>query len=141
MARASISIVKAECPLSRYSYSRNQDDRPDASLRVSCLLAEGCVEEARVLLQTHGLSDGSRLALARAIFKQHPAEAYAQFKIVIRQTLIHSDNNAYKSAVELLTELRGWLGAEDFASYVETLRTENKARRNFIKLLQSFSAG
>lgn len=112
--------------------------RPDCSLRAACLLAEGCIDEVRELLNTHVCQAGILLELARAISKKYPQEATLHMQSVITDCLIHANNRNYQSATTLLHELRAWMPESAFNAYVQILRVQHKARKNLISMLQVF---
>jgi uncharacterized Zn finger protein len=133
-------IIKAEQTVQVYYVSRNPNatKQADCSLRASCLLAEGCLDELRELLHTHNCTDDILLKLARTIHPQHPQEAATHLQTIIANTMQIADNKTYQKAANLLKEMRAWLPQEAFIHYVELLRLQHKAKRNFINLLHDF---
>ena len=133
-------IIKAEQAVQAFYVSRNPNskNKADCSLRVSCLLAEGCIDELRSLLHTHECTDDILLKLARTIHAQYPQEAATHLQSVIANIMRIADNKTYQKTVDLLNEMRVWMPALAFTHYVESLRLQHKAKRNFISLLQDF---
>lgn len=138
--RALDLLIKAE-KTTNASYLRGStstSSKPDGSLRAACLLAEGCVDEVRQLLNTHGCRTDILLALTRIISKTHPQDATLHMQSVIADYLKHADNKNYQSATNLLKELRTWMPEGAFKTYVQILRHDHKARKNLISMLQLF---
>ncbi|MDO9366275.1 MAG: SWIM zinc finger family protein [Methylotenera sp.] len=133
-------LIKAEQSSNAYYLNAypGGNARPDCSLRASCLLAEGCVDELRDLLNTHVCQADILLQLARVISKMHPQEATLHMQSVISDCLTHADNKNYQSATSLLRELRTWMPEGTFNTYVQILRVQHKARKNLISMLQVF---
>ena len=133
-------IVKAEQTVQAFYVSRHPsaNKKADCSLRASCLLAEGCIDELRSLLHTHECTDDILLKLARTIHAQYPQEAATHLQSVIANIMRMADNKTYQKTVDLLNEMRVWMPELAFIHYVESLRFQHKAKRNFISLLQHF---
>lgn len=132
-------MITSEQKAQAYYTKHNPDYKhPDASLRISCLLAEDCLDEARSILLTHQSSSAVLVQLARRIHHQYPLEAASHLQTVIAEITLHSNNQAYQQACAYLFELRPWLPAEAFDTYVNSLRLNNKNRPNFMKLLAEF---
>ena len=133
-------IVKAEQTVQAFYVSRHPsaNKKADCSLRASCLLAEGCIDELRSLLHTHECTDDIFLKLARTIHAQYPQEAATHLQSVIANIMRMADNKTYQKTVDLLNEMRVWMPELAFTHYVESLRFQHKAKRNFISLLQHF---
>jgi hypothetical protein len=129
-------LIKAEQTSNAYHLKANS--RADCSIRAACLLAEGCVDEVRKLLNTHVCGTDILLELARVLSKSHPQEATLHMQSVITNCLIHADNRNYQSATNLLRELRTWMPEGAFNTYVQILRYQHKARKNLIAMLQIF---
>lgn len=121
-------------------YSRHNPaaKRVDASLRISCLLAEDSLDEARSILLTHQSSRAVLVQLARRIHRQYPLEAVAHLQTVIAEITVNTNNQAYHQACAYLSELRPWLPPQEFDAYLESLKLKNKSRPNFMKLLAGF---
>jgi uncharacterized Zn finger protein len=109
---------------------------PDCSIRLSCLLAENALEEARDIAMAQSCNAHVKLALARRIAAQHPLEAASHFQAVIPSIIHMGNNNAYAQAADLLRELAPCLPSEVYQNYIVSLKQQFKAKRNFISLLQ-----
>ena len=133
-------IIKAEQAVQAFYVSRHPsaNKKADCSLRASCLLAEGCIDELRSLLHTHECTDDILLKLARTTHTQHPQESATHLQSVIANIMRNVDNKTYQKTADLLNEMRVWMPELAFTHYVESLRLQHKAKRNFISLLQDF---
>ena len=111
----------------------------DASTLVGVLLWEKDLEAAWQEASAGGCSPDLWMELARGREKEHPEDALAVYQRQIGLWLQHTNNAVYREAVRLLGRVRVLhqrLGREQaFADYVESLRTDHKRKRNFIKLL------
>ena len=136
-ARALDAIRDAEQRRFRQQTGYSRATVPDCTARLNCLLAENALDDARAAMAESGCNLQTRLELARRITKSHPVEAATHFRAAIQPTVRLGNNGAYAEAIKLLEELRPLIAADDFALFVTELRREFKAKRNFIKLLET----
>jgi uncharacterized Zn finger protein len=86
-----------------------------------------------------GCSSDLWLVLAGKRQKDHPEDALPIYQRQIELTLNRKNSETYREAIGLLRQIRELmlrLGEEpDFARYLGSVRSDHKAKRNFIKLL------
>jgi uncharacterized Zn finger protein len=111
------------------------------SLLVEIFLHEGDVDAALREARAGGCSGGLWIKLATALGNVQPEEAVA---IYVQQGEIEmkaTKNGRYKPAVELFVRAAAVMKrmgkSAEFATYVETLRAQNKVRSKFIELLDT----
>jgi uncharacterized Zn finger protein len=79
--------------------------------------------------------------LAKAREQAHPADAVAAYRRIVDEEIERGDKGSYREAVKLVVEIEALMkqaqGPADFAGYLHELRTRFKAKRNFIKLLDT----
>ena len=113
----------------------------DNSELVSIYLWEGDTEAAWAEAKTGGCHDGVWFRLAEAREKDHPEDAIAIYTAQLRRALQQAQPQAYREAVKILRRIHKLdvrIGNElDFAALVQSVRTQFKARRNLIKLLDA----
>lgn len=113
--------------------------RFDRSELVRVFLAESDVESAWREAVEGGCSGELWLQLARLRSQTHPEDAIGVDRKAIAALLARTNNDAYREAVVLLQEMRelmnGLNRADDFAAYLGAVRTQHKAKRNFVALL------
>lgn len=113
----------------------------DNSTLVEIFLWEGDVEAAWREAQEGGCYDQLWMALAKKREPEHPADALAVYQRRIGPILDQKNNDAYQEAVGLLKKIKELLGRtgreEEFAGYLQGIRTAHKPKRNFIKLLDA----
>lgn len=89
------------------------------------------------------------LQLAKALEDESPEDAIAIYKDQIEPIMRLTNNDAYDRATEIIRRVRDLMirimQSADFALWLESLRTQNKAKRNFIerldRLVRSNDAG
>ncbi len=105
-------------------------------------LWEKDIEAAWCEAQAGGCSEGLWLQLAGLREKEHPRDAIAVYRKQIGPIVEQTNNEAYAEAAGLLRrvkKLMGRLGEQAaFQQYLNTVRTEYKRKRNFMKLLDKF---
>jgi len=115
--------------------------RADHSELVKIYLWEGHVEAAWNEAKAGGCHNGLWFQLAEAREKDHPEDAIAVYTEQLKPALQYAERHAYEDAVEILRKIRklmARIGKErDFASLVQSVRTQYKPRRNFVKLLDA----
>jgi len=79
------------------------------------------------------------MRLAKLREKDHPGDAIDVYQAQVEPLVQRTNNTAYVEAIRLIKkigQLTKGLGKEgEFAEYVGSLKTEFKAKRNFMKLL------
>lgn len=92
--------------------------------------------------QAGGCSEGLWLQLAGLREKEHPRDAIAVYRKQIGPIVERTNNQAYAEAAGLLRKvekLMKRLGEQAaFQQYLNTVCTEYKRKRNFMKLLDKF---
>jgi uncharacterized Zn finger protein len=111
---------------------------PDHSLLVEIFLWEKDVEAAWREAQAGGCHDGWWMELARLREKQFPADVVPIYQRQVDTLINQKNNGSYAEAVKLLGKIRDLMTrlerADQFASYLATIRAKHKPKRNFIKL-------
>jgi uncharacterized Zn finger protein len=125
-----------------YHRQQNQPDLPNCSIRIACLLAEAkdnpeAIEEAREALKTHQCNLHQLLELAELIKQAYPEEAVRYMQAAIPQYMQIANNQNYQLATNLIKQIKPLMEADAFSHYLETVRQEYKAKRNFIAMLQA----
>ena len=112
-----------------------------AEALVEILAYEGRVEEAWNAATVHGCAERMRMTLARAREKTHPSDAMDVYEPRVLELINQKKNYAYQSAVDLMDRIRRLADAasepDRFASLLERVRTEHRAKRNLKKLLDA----
>ena len=115
---------------------------PDQSRLVEILLWEGDVEAAWLTAKSGLCSEVLWHALADRRAGEHPDDSLAIYQRQVLITVAQTNNRAYAQAIAMLRELRPLKvqthGQQAFDRYISELRAATKAKRNFIKLLNSF---
>jgi uncharacterized Zn finger protein len=106
---------------------------------VRVFLAESDVESAWREAVEGGCSDDLWLQLARLRSETHPEDAIGVYRRAVTTLVNRQGNDAYRDAVGLLKEIRELMHAldraDDFAAYLAQVRTQHKAKRNFVALI------
>jgi uncharacterized Zn finger protein len=106
---------------------------------VQILMYEGDIEDAWTVAVEYGCDARSQMTLARAREKDHPLDAIPVYERAAFEEIDKKKNPAYKAAVALLDRIRVLADRagqpELFATILERVRTEHKAKRNLKKLL------
>lgn len=114
---------------------------PDCSLRVEIALWENDLDAAWQLIQNTNCRRELLLDLAGRLEKQRPRDAGSLYRRIIPTFVEETNNRAYATAVSYLVTLSRLMKASgeaaEFADYLSTLRGHYKAKRNFVKLLDS----
>ena len=123
---------------------RTQADRhwygaTNHSALVEIFIWEKDVEAAWHEAKTGGCSEQLWMELARLREKEHPADAIDVYRAQVEPLVQRTNNTAYVEAIRLIKkigQLTKSLGKDsEFGEYVGSLKTEFKAKRNFMKLL------
>ena len=108
---------------------------------VQILMYEGDIEDAWTVSVEYGCEAQSQMTLARAREKDHPLDAIPVYERAVFEEIDRKKNQAYKAAVALLDRIRMLADRarrpELFATILERVRTEHKAKRNLKKLLDA----
>ena len=111
----------------------------DHSGLVRIFLWEGGVEVAWREAKTGGCSRDLWMELAAHREQAHPDEVLPVYQAQINLMVDRKNNQAYQEAVQLLKKVRRLMTRlrrqEEFARYLETVRTTHKPKRNFLKLI------
>ena len=111
---------------------------PDHSLLVQIFLWEKDVEAAWREAQAGGCHGSWWMELARLREKQFPADVVPIYQKQVDTLINQKNNGSYAEAVKLLGKIRDLMTrlerADQFASYLNTVRATHKPKRNFIKL-------
>jgi uncharacterized Zn finger protein len=111
---------------------------PDHSLLVQIFLWEKDVEAAWREAQAGGCHGSWWMELARLREKQFPADVVPIYQKQVDTLINQKSNGSYAEAVKLLGKIRDLMTrlerADQFASYLATIRATHKPKRNFIKL-------
>ena len=112
--------------------------RPSVAL-VEILMYEGDVEGAWTIAADYGCDDKTWLTLARAREATHPLDSISVYEREVFALIDRKKNRAYQAAVDLLDRIRvladGVAQPERFSVLVERVRTEHRAKRNLMALL------
>jgi uncharacterized Zn finger protein len=108
---------------------------------VQILMYEGDIEDAWTVAVEYGCDAQSQMTLARAREKDHPLDAIPVYERTVFDEIDRKKNQAYKAAVALLDRIRMLADRagrpELFATILERVRTQHKAKRNLKKLLDA----
>ena len=106
---------------------------------VEIYLWERKIEAAWREAKEGGCTEDLWLRLAGLREQQHPEDALSVYQARIEPTLDHTNNEAYRKAVEFLRKVRALMArlgrSAEFSRYLESIRVAYKRKRNFIKLL------
>jgi len=115
--------------------------RADHSDLVEIYIWEGDVETAWTEAKNGGCYGDLWLRLAEARAKDNPEDAIAVYSEQLKPALQWAQQSAYEQAVQILHKIRQLMmrigKQSEFVALVESIRTQYKARRNFIKLLDA----
>ena len=113
---------------------------PDHSLLVQIFLWEKDVEAAWREAQAGGCHGSWWMELARLREKQFPADVVPIYQRQVDTLINQKNNGSYAEAVKLLGKIRDLMTrlerADQFTSYLTTIRAAHKPKRNFIKLAE-----
>ena len=119
--------------------------QPDHSDLVEIFLWERKVETAWNEALAGGCSAALWMKLATKREAKHPEDAIPIYQRQVERSLARKNNDAYAEAVALLRRIHGLTARTGshgaFASYLASIRTAHKPKRNFIKLLDSAKWG
>ena len=114
---------------------------PNHSELVSIYLWEGDCDSAWAEAKTGDCHNGLWFRLAEAREKDHPEDALEVYFVQLRRALKPAEPQAYKETVEILRRIRKLKAHPskelEFATLIQSIRVQHKARRNLIKLLDA----
>ena len=114
------------------------------SVLIQIFLWEGDPRAALDVARASGCPGHLWLQIARALEEQSPADAIGIYRTRIEPIVRMTNNQAYDNAIDLLRRIRDLMTRTgkgvDFAPYLETLRTQYKAKRNFMQRLDGIES-
>ena len=115
---------------------------PEAAVAlVDILLFEGLVDDAWDVANDYGCRAQTWLTLARARQESHPLDAIAVYESAALAIIDRKKADQYQSAVDLMVRVRQLADSAGkprrFASLLERVRTEHKAKRKLKALLDA----
>jgi len=115
------------------------------SVLIEILLWESDPRAALTEARSKGCPSHLWLQIAKALEEQSPADAIAIYQAQIEPIVRMTNNQAYDRAADLVRRIRDLLArtgkATDIAPYLDTLRQQHKAKRNFMQRLEGIAAG
>jgi hypothetical protein len=135
------ALVLLRQPKSARSRTRDVFSYVDSktSVLIQIFLWEGDPRAALAEARASGCPGHLWLHIAKALEADSPIDAIAIYRDQIEPIVRMTNNNAYDEAADIVRRIRdlmtGTGKSTDFAPYVETLRTQYKAKRNFMQRL------
>ena len=115
-----------------------------ASVLIQIFLWEGDPRAALETARASGCPGHLWLHIAKALERDSPTDAIAIYRDQIEPIVRMTNNQAYDNAIDLLRRIRDLMArtgkGADFAPYLETLRTQYKAKRNFMQRMDAVAA-
>ena len=112
--------------------------RPAQAL-IDILMYEGDLEGAWTTATKYGCNNDTWMTLARAREVEHPIGSIAVYEREALALIDRKKNHFYRAAVDLLDRIRVLADSagqpERFAAFLERVRTEHRAKRNLMALL------
>jgi len=112
----------------------------DSSTLVKIFLWEKDVDQAWLEAQEGGCHESLWLDLAAAREADHPEDALAVYKSFVEPAVNRMNNQSYQEAAEFVKKVQKLLRrtgrGEESERYLESLRTNHRRKRNFMKLLE-----
>lgn len=128
-----IAVLRMELakvdPKSRWS--------PPADLLIQILMIEAMFDEAWTVFGTQGADSQIALSLAHACEASHPKESLAAYGARVERLVLLGGNHNYQDARGLVDRMARLREGGEHAAYVDGLKVKFKAKRNFMKLLES----
>ena len=110
-----------------------------ASVLIQIFLWEGDPRAALAEARASGCPGYLWLHIAKALEADSPADAITIYQTQIEPIVRVTNNNAYDEAADIVHRIRDLMAGTgkgaDFAPYLDTLRTQYKAKRNFMQRL------
>ena len=115
-----------------------------ASVLIQISLWEGDPRAALAEARASGCPGHLWLHIAKALEADSPTDAIAIYRDQIEPIVRLTNNQAYDNATDLLRRIRDLMAGigkgADFAPYLDTLRAQYKAKRNFMQRLDGVAA-
>ena len=136
LARVAELIAREASTTSRW---KPKPSTPNYSLRMEIALWEQDLDAAWSVAH-EGICDRNLLiALAGKLESSRPDDAVSLYRRVVPPIVEQTSNTAYGEAIKLIRKMGGLMKVQSqsrqFGDYLEELRVQFKAKRNFIKLL------
>jgi uncharacterized Zn finger protein len=112
-------------------------DSSNSSLLVNIHLKEAQLEPAWAIAKAYDLNENTIIKLATKSRQEFPKLAIYAFKQVIERTIQRTNNQAYQDAIDHLISLQPAMEEVGFRQYLDQLKGAFKAKRNFIKGLNT----
>jgi len=113
----------------------------NASVLIQIFLWEGDPRAALDQARAQGCAGHLWLQIAKALEEQGPTDAIAIYREQIEPIVRLTNNQAYDHAADLVRRIRDLMTpirkCAEFAPYLDTLRTQHKAKRNFMLRLDA----
>lgn len=110
-----------------------------ASVLIQVFLWEGDPRAALAEARASGFHGHLWLQIAKALEADSPADAIAIYRDQVEPIVRMTNNQAYDQATDIVRRIRDLMAGTgkgaDFAPYLDTLRTQHKAKRNFMQRL------
>jgi hypothetical protein len=117
---------------------------PGGAVLIEVFLWEGDPVAALETARARSCPSRLWLQLAKALEPDRPDDAIAIYREQIKSIVRLTGNQAYDQAADLLRRIRGLMArarrSGEFAAYLQALRIEHKAKRNFIQRLEAVAA-
>jgi len=127
----------AQQAMAKPSLYQPKPAQPDHSERVRVALWEKDVDSAWQAVQTGTCRPELRLKVADALVPTRPDAALEVYLPAVEHWVGQTNNEGYSQALGLIRKIQPLMPAESFALYLTELRNAFKAKRNFIKLLDT----
>lgn len=109
------------------------------SLLVEIFLWEGDSDAALAFAKAGGCTEHLWFAIAAAREQSHPADAAEIYQARLDRIVHQGNNHAYDEAAALVRKIHDLMRRtnqeNEFAAWLETVRTRHKAKRNFMQRL------
>ncbi|MGH8679788.1 MAG: SWIM zinc finger family protein [Burkholderiales bacterium] len=140
-ALAALRKPEARKPQSRYGFSWAESS---ASVLIEIFLWESDPYAALTEARSKGCPGYLWLQIAKALDEQSPADAIAIYQAQIEPIVRMTNSHAYDQAADLVRRIRDLMTRTgkhpDFSPYLDVLRTQHKAKRNFMQRLDALAA-
>lgn len=134
-----IEHLRAEVNRRKRSETLNRWSRADHSVLVEVFVWEKDADAAWAEAQAGGCSEGLWLRLAALRESDHPGDVLPIYRRDIGRSIDAKNNRAYADAVKTMHKLKGLMDragrAEEFPTYIASVRTAHKPKRNLMKLM------
>jgi len=134
-----LAAIRAETAEKKKNKDQFYRGRADHSLLVEIFLWEGAVDAAWHEANAGGCSESLWHKLAEKREAEHPEEMIPVYLHLAECSVNHKNNDAYHAAVKTIQQAKALAEQcgtrDDFDNRLEKLRTQQKAKRNFMKYL------